>query len=106
MDKERDIIKGYTRDIAIEEFTRNRDAFFVMNYGPRLVGTPTLIVTPEFDGEVSVERQRKTANRFKEAGVDVTFKLIKGADHPFSAHRIALIKTVTNWLNQRCLKGN
>lgn len=104
--RERDIIKGYSREIAIEEFTRNKNAFFVMNFGAKLKGTPTLIITPEFDGKISVERQKETAKRFEEAGVDVTLEIIEGADHSFSARRIALMTAITNWLNGTCLKKN
>jgi len=104
--REQDILKGFNREIAIEEAFRNKDAWFVMGYGPKLLHTPTLIVTPEFDGEASVERQRQTAEAFEKAGVDVTFKLVEGADHSFSARRIALIDTVTGWLNGPCLAAD
>ena len=104
--REMDILNGYTREIAREEFTRNRDAFYVMEYGPRLLGIPTLIVTPEFDGEVSVERQKETATVFEAAGVDISFQLIEGANHSFAAKRIELMKTVTEWLNGPCLSND
>lgn len=101
--RKREMIKGYTREIAWEEFTKNRDAFYVLEYGPRLVGTPTLIIIPEFDGAVSVARQKGMAKAFEAEGVDVTMEVIEGADHSFSSRRIALMKTVTDWLNGPCL---
>jgi pimeloyl-ACP methyl ester carboxylesterase len=102
--RERQVLNGFTRTDAIADMNQNQDAYHVMEYGPRLKDVPTLIVTPDGDGELAVPRQIATADKFKEAGVNTSFYLVKDADHSFASKRTRLMEIVTDWLNGTCRK--
>jgi pimeloyl-ACP methyl ester carboxylesterase len=101
--RERSILKGFKRDAAIKDIYTNKDKYELGLMADDLAGSPTLMVTPDGDGEWAVNNQTAVAGAYKEAGANVSFFLVKDADHAFSGKRIKLMEIVTNWLNHSCL---
>ena len=101
----RQILKGFDRAEAIKDINANLDAYHLALFGNRLVDIPTLVVTPDGDGEWGVASQTAMAKAYQAAGVNLSFYLVKDADHSFNSKRIKLMEIVTGWLNQACLPG-
>jgi pimeloyl-ACP methyl ester carboxylesterase len=92
---------------AVEEILESRDDFDLKRLAGELRGKSILLIGGAHDGVLPpvVYFDPLVAAYEGETGIDLTRVLLDG-DHAFSWTRIALIRTVTDWLDQACRSGN
>lgn len=82
-----------------EEISRHRAEYDIFNLGTKLRSRSLLIISgSRDDGMPLAETHEPMVAALKAAGAPRVESVVYDDDHPFSAHRIALARKVTTWL--------
>ena len=87
---------------VIAEIAERGPAFDTFLLGPKFESRPVLLVAGKQDTAVDpVKNHLPQVAAYQAAGVNLTHTLMEG-DHSFSWTRMALMRTVTNWMTANC----
>lgn len=96
------MLDGFNGETAIAELAAAGDSFDNTLLAPKLGGKKIFLIAGERDEAVDISVHERHIKAFLEAeGIRVSEWRIDD-DHSFSAHRIALAKEITGWLNREC----
>ncbi len=96
------MLEGWSGRRAMTELTSNPKALDLRNDAAGLSGKAVLLITGRQDTAVPLAvQQRLVAAYSQQPRIDLTALEMEG-DHAFSVNRIALQRTVTAWMANRC----
>ena len=96
-------LQGTSGEQLRDELVANVEAFDVLRLAATFKKRPVLLVGGRRDAVVPVDAHHQPLSRaLKSAGVSMLTEKILDTDHAFSDQRIALTRTVVDWLDQAC----
>jgi dienelactone hydrolase len=96
-------VEGYSPEHALADLITDQDEWMLDTVMRGLGDAPVLLVNASEDSSFDTPTRERYTTLARESGATaLTSVTIEEADHSFNARRIALIETVTEWMEGAC----